>query len=111
MVVHGLSYGTSWAPFALEVLWKATLLLSAASAAAWLLRGSSAALRHLVWTMGVVAALAVPVAMLVIPSWRVAVLPHTSAGAQFDDLATSRTEVDSSPDAEPITALSATQTP
>ncbi len=48
--------------------WKGTLILGAAYVAAWLLRGRSAALRHLVWTAAVVALLALPLLSIGLPS-------------------------------------------
>ena len=58
---------------------KATIVL----VAAWLLtramRRSSAAARHLVWTMAVIAVLALPLIQLAVPRWSLALLPAAAA--------------------------------
>ena len=58
--------------FALGTAAKATLVLLAAGAAAAVvaLRGGSAAARHLVWTLGVCGALAIPLLSAALPGWR-----------------------------------------
>src|SRR5262245_60890983 len=61
------------AVFALETLWKVSLVLLAGGGLAWLFRKQSSALRHLVWTCAVAASLFVPVAVMLAPSWRVRV--------------------------------------
>src|SRR5437660_11847881 len=56
---------------------KATLILLAAFAAAWLLRNRSAALRHSVWTAAFAALLLLPLSLLT-PAWAPApALPDT----------------------------------
>jgi HEAT repeat protein len=55
----------------LVLVLKATLLLSVAALVSLLLRRSRASIRHLVWTVGVVAVLALPAATAVVPSWHV----------------------------------------
>jgi TonB family protein len=57
--------------FLVASAWKGTLILAAAFVAAWLLRGRSAALRHLVWTAAVVALLALPLLSIGLPSFPV----------------------------------------
>ncbi len=54
---------------------KGTLVLLAASVAAWILRRRSAAARHLVWTAGSAALLALPVLSVALPAWRVPAAP------------------------------------
>ncbi len=50
---------------------KGTALLMLASVAAMLLRRDSAATRHLVWLLAIVAMLVVPVLSVMLPHWRV----------------------------------------
>ena len=59
--------------FVVQLLMKATLLLAAAGAVSFLLRGASAASRHLVWTLAVAGLLALPVLSLALPALPVAV--------------------------------------
>ena len=54
-----------------ELIAKITIVLLAAAVAARLLKGSSAGARHLAWRLGIVAALVLPVATLVVPATRV----------------------------------------
>jgi beta-lactamase regulating signal transducer with metallopeptidase domain len=61
----------SWLAGLADVSVKATLVLAAAAGAAWLLRGGSAAARHLVWTAALVGVLSLPALRLVLPDWRV----------------------------------------
>jgi beta-lactamase regulating signal transducer with metallopeptidase domain len=70
--------------FALEAAAKATLVLLAAGAAsaAVSLRGGSAAARHLVWTLGVCGALALPVLSAVLPGWRTPLLTIAAPRAE-----------------------------
>src|SRR5437899_12355174 len=50
---------------------KGTALLVLAAIAAMILRRDSAATRHLVWLLAIVAILAVPVLSVMLPKWRV----------------------------------------
>jgi len=61
---------------ALEILLRVTLLLLAAMLIALGLRRSSAALRHLVWTLSLVGTLLVPLCYWTFPAWQWAVLPQ-----------------------------------
>lgn len=56
---------------ALALALKGTVLLAAAALAASLARNASAAVRHLVWCLGLAGALLVPVLYSVLPEWRV----------------------------------------
>ena len=60
---------------AIDLAVRALVLLSIASAAAFVLRRRTASLRALVWTVALGALLLLPLATLVTPAWRVAVLP------------------------------------
>jgi TonB family protein len=64
-----------------EVLIKATLLLLFAAVLVLALRRSSAATRHLVWTLALVAILILPVLALTLPAWNLPILsmPHTAS--------------------------------
>ncbi len=71
---------TPSAAWAVGELVKGTLLLLLVFGVAAALRRSSAGLRHLVWSTGIVAVLALPIASVVVP-WRLAVLPAVPAVA------------------------------
>jgi beta-lactamase regulating signal transducer with metallopeptidase domain len=70
-----------WLPFLGELAAKATLVLLLTAVAAALLWRSSAAVRHLVWCVGVACVLALPVFSLVLPAWELPLLPARAAGA------------------------------
>ena len=72
MLSDMLSY---WSATGAETLLKATIVFGGAGLVSTLLRRRSAAVRHLVWTLGVVSVLALPAMRSAIPLWRVAVLP------------------------------------
>src|SRR5262245_38939977 len=61
--------------FALYFIVRATLVFGAAAAAAFALRRSSAAARHLAWSLGSGAALALPLLCFTLPGWLWRVLP------------------------------------
>ena len=60
-----------------DVVLKATLVLGLAGLAAAALGRASAATRHLVWTLGVAAALLVPALRAAAPRWELPLLPAT----------------------------------
>ena len=60
--------------FVVDTLIKTTLLLALVAIAAHLLRRRSAALRHLLWTLGIAGLLAIPVVIAVMP-FRLRILP------------------------------------
>jgi beta-lactamase regulating signal transducer with metallopeptidase domain len=62
----------------LDVTIKGTLVLLATGAAAFALRGASAATRHAVWTVGMAGALALPILSRLLPAWTVDLLPSQS---------------------------------
>ena len=57
--------------FLTQCAWKGSILMLAGFAAAGLLRGRSAALRHSVWVACFAALVALPVAMMLLPRWAV----------------------------------------
>ena len=59
----------------LELVVRATVLLSAALALAWFARKRAARVRHLLWTATFALLLVLPVLSLVVPSWEVPVIP------------------------------------
>lgn len=65
----------------LDLLWKSSLLLAGAGVAALLARRASAATRHLIWTAGLTAALALPLGSALLPRLPVAALPATPVRA------------------------------
>jgi beta-lactamase regulating signal transducer with metallopeptidase domain len=62
-----------WLLFLADVSIKASFVLLAAGAAALILRGAGAALRHLVWALALGSLLVLPSLSLVLPEWRVPV--------------------------------------
>jgi beta-lactamase regulating signal transducer with metallopeptidase domain len=65
----------------IEIILKSTLLVAAVTIATFSLRGATASLRHLFWSFTLVALLAIPGLMLVLPRWQLAVLPDRFSGA------------------------------
>ena len=65
--------GTVWVS-ALDAAIKVTLLLSAAGVVTWTLGRASAALRHLVWTLALVSALALPMLSIALPRWQLPIV-------------------------------------
>src|SRR5688572_21221046 len=61
----------------IDTLIKATVLLAVVALAAQLLRRSSASLRHLLWTLGIVGLVAIPVLATTLP-FRLPILPRAS---------------------------------
>ncbi len=59
----------------IDLALKATVLLAVGSALAWMMRHTSAASRHAVWTTVFVALLLLPLARLVMPTWSISLLP------------------------------------
>src|SRR3982751_5800426 len=62
-------------PVLLDAALKGALLVVIAAAAAYALRKRSAASRHAVWTASVVGHLAIPALMLLLPAWKIPLLP------------------------------------
>jgi beta-lactamase regulating signal transducer with metallopeptidase domain len=70
--------GSGWWPVLGEVAVKGTLLLLSSGAVAAVLRGYSAATRHLVWCVGMVCMLALPLMSSLVPAWELPLLPAVS---------------------------------
>ena len=64
---------------AFELVVRATILLSAALALAWLTRKGPARIRHLLWTMTFALLLVLPALSLLVPSWQVPVIPSVGS--------------------------------
>jgi len=64
----------SWLAFGLTVFVKGSLILCLAAVVNLALRGASASIRHLVWTVAFVAVVVLPVASLSLPGWQVPVV-------------------------------------
>jgi len=78
----------SFAPWALNAAGKVLLILTLALLVHWILRRSSAALRHIVLVTIVAILLVLPVASLLIPQWHTGMIPlpaFTGSGAQGSD--------------------------
>ncbi|HEX8273758.1 MAG TPA: M56 family metallopeptidase [Longimicrobiaceae bacterium] len=73
--------GAEWLPLLGELAAKATLVLLLAAAASALLWRSSAAVRHMVWCVGVLCVLALPLLSAALPAWTLPVLPAPAAAA------------------------------
>src|SRR5688572_8290722 len=71
----------------LEVALKGTLLLVLAAMTALILRNATASLRHLLWSVALVAMLAIPALTLVLPRWNLGLVP-----APASELITRRTD-------------------
>jgi beta-lactamase regulating signal transducer with metallopeptidase domain len=64
--------------FLLSCTAKTTLLLGLAASAAYLLRHHSATRRHYVWALGMASSMALPLLMLLLPSWHSATLGNVA---------------------------------
>src|SRR5690348_666258 len=63
---------------------KATVVLLLAAAVTVVLHRSAASLRHFVWTLACGGVLALPVASMLLPNWRVAGWPRLAAPTAFE---------------------------
>lgn len=76
-----LASSTDWLVLLAQLAAKATLILLLTAAAAALLWRSSAAVRHLVWCVGVACVVCLPLMAAVLPAWELPLLPARSAAA------------------------------
>lgn len=72
---------TSWLVLLAEATLKGTLLLICAVALAFALRKAPASLRHMVWSVALVAMMAVPLLSLVLPRWSLPLVPRPAVVA------------------------------
>jgi HEAT repeat protein/beta-lactamase regulating signal transducer with metallopeptidase domain len=84
--LFSMTSGAAWLPLADAIL-KATLLFATAGLVSLLLRKATAAARHLVWTLALVSAMALPVLSLALPRWQLPVVTlASSAGLESQAL-------------------------
>src|SRR5215510_1426678 len=69
----------------LDAFVKSAIILSAAGLFAASLRKSSAASRHMVWSMAIISLLALPVLSIALPSWRIPALPSLATAVSIDE--------------------------
>ncbi|WP_420129226.1 M56 family metallopeptidase [Longimicrobium sp.] len=81
MISAAIVPGAEWLPFLAQLALKATLILAVTAMVAAALWRSSAAVRHLVWCVGVAGVLALPLFSAVLPAWDVAMLPADAPAA------------------------------
>lgn len=87
--IDALSPATIWLPAALWMIARASVLLAlAVIAQALIRRRSSAATRHLVWTLAIVSLLLLPAVALLLPTWEVLV-PIAAAPSPASSLSSS----------------------
>ena len=93
-ILESAAPGGAWLPVADAVV-KATILLACAALTSAALRRASAAARHLIWTLALVSALALPALSLALPRWQLPIVT----------LASNAPGVSDAPDAAPAIAM------
>src|SRR3954469_9233868 len=78
LIVAG--FGTSWIAVA-DAVAKATIVFLTAGLASFLLRGRSAAMRHMVWTLALVGVLILPALSFALPRWQLDLVTIESASS------------------------------
>src|SRR3982751_5769490 len=73
-------FGTSWIVVA-DAVAKATIVFLTAGLASFLLRGRSAAMRHMVWTLALVGVLVLPALSIALPHWQLDLVTIESASS------------------------------
>src|SRR5215470_15977225 len=66
-------------PLVVDAVVKASVILGATALTAAALRRASASARHLVWTLGLLSALAAPVLSLALPRWELPIVRVSAA--------------------------------
>ncbi len=75
--LQSVASGAFWVPLA-DAIAKATLLLATAGLVSFVLRRGSAAARHLVWTLALLSALALPALSIALPRWQLPIVTLTA---------------------------------
>src|SRR3954454_21872252 len=73
-------FGTSWIAVA-DAVAKATVIFLTAGLASFLLRGRSAAMRHMIWTLALVGVLVLPALSVALPRWQLDFVTIQSASS------------------------------
>ena len=96
-ILSRLADSQSWQGFALDLLLKSSLLLSAAGAFVLILRRRSAATRHGLWLLAFAGLVLLPIFSLALPTWRISVAAPVSAPPVTALLFSGRTESNLAP--------------
>lgn len=104
MIPDGLVPGAEWLPLLAQLALKATLILGVTAVAAAALWRSSAAVRHLVWCVGMAGVLVLPLFGAILPAWELPLLPAEAPAASPAVLALPVAADAAAPIAEPAPA-------
>jgi bla regulator protein blaR1 len=77
--------GAAWIPLA-DAIVKTTVLLATAGLTSFILRRRSAAMRHVVWTLALLGALALPVLSIALPRWQLDLVTISQLSASSSEL-------------------------
>jgi beta-lactamase regulating signal transducer with metallopeptidase domain/Flp pilus assembly protein TadD len=91
--------------FALDVVFKATILLGLTAAALFALRRASAAIRQMVATLGLAGVLVLPAASLIAPRWEIPLIPNPVPAMPSVDAAFGSLEVSPEPESSALQAV------